>query len=84
MKLDVENNYIENAQGGVIVHGYSGNRDGEQTIVIRSNGRATSTACSVTAMEVICRVKALTAARRALSNSIACKRCPVSTSAGMR
>jgi Bacterial Ig-like domain (group 2)/Chitobiase/beta-hexosaminidase C-terminal domain len=36
-KLDVENNYIENAQGGVIVHGYSGNRDGEQTIVIRSN-----------------------------------------------
>jgi hypothetical protein len=37
MKLDVENNYIENAQGGVIVHGYSGNRDGEQTIVIRSN-----------------------------------------------
>jgi hypothetical protein len=37
MKLDVENNYIENARGGVIVHGYSGNRDGEQTIVIRSN-----------------------------------------------
>ena len=37
MKLDVENNYLENAQGGVIVHGYSGNRDGEQTIVIRSN-----------------------------------------------
>ena len=36
-RLDVENNYIENAQGGVIVHGYSGNRDGEQTIVIRSN-----------------------------------------------
>jgi hypothetical protein len=36
-KLDVENNYIENAQGGVIVHGYAGNRDGEQTIVIRSN-----------------------------------------------
>jgi hypothetical protein len=36
-KLDVENNYIENAQGGVIVHGYSGNREGEQTIVIRSN-----------------------------------------------
>jgi hypothetical protein len=36
-KLDVENNYIENARGGVIVHGYSGNRDGEQTIVIRSN-----------------------------------------------
>ncbi len=37
VRLDVENNYIENAQGGVIVHGYSGNRDGEQTIVIRSN-----------------------------------------------
>ena len=38
MKLDVENNYIEKMlQGGVIVHGYSGNRDGEQTIVIRSN-----------------------------------------------
>jgi hypothetical protein len=36
-RLDVENNYIENAQGGVIVHGYAGNRDGEQTIVIRSN-----------------------------------------------
>jgi Chitobiase/beta-hexosaminidase C-terminal domain/Right handed beta helix region/Bacterial Ig-like domain (group 2) len=36
-KLDVENNYIESVQGGVIVHGYSGNRDGEQTIVIRSN-----------------------------------------------
>ncbi len=37
VRLDVENNYIENAQGGVIVHGYTGNRDGEQTIVIRSN-----------------------------------------------
>ncbi len=36
-RLDVENNYIENAQGGVIVHGYAGNRDGEQTIVIRAN-----------------------------------------------
>ena len=36
-KLDVENNYIENARGGVIVHGYAGSRDGEQTIVIRSN-----------------------------------------------
>jgi Bacterial Ig-like domain (group 2) len=36
-RLDVENNYIENAQGGVIVHGYAGNRDGQQTIVIRSN-----------------------------------------------
>ena len=36
-RLDVENNYIENARGGVIVHGYAGNRDGEQTIVIRSN-----------------------------------------------
>src|SRR6202007_1588061 len=36
-KLDVENNYIENARGGVIVRGYAGNRDGEQTIVIRSN-----------------------------------------------
>jgi hypothetical protein len=37
VRLDVENNYIENAQGGVIVHGYAGNRDGQQTIVIRSN-----------------------------------------------
>ena len=36
-RLDVENNYIENAQGGVIVHGYAGNRDGGQTIVIRAN-----------------------------------------------
>jgi Bacterial Ig-like domain (group 2) len=36
-RLDVENNYIENAQGGIIVHGYAGNRDGGQTIVIRSN-----------------------------------------------
>ena len=36
-RLDVENNYIENAQGGVIVTGYAGNRDGEQTIVIRAN-----------------------------------------------
>ncbi|MGC2401320.1 MAG: hypothetical protein WA510_16110, partial [Acidobacteriaceae bacterium] len=36
-RLDVENNYIENARGGVIVHGYSGNRDGEQTIKIQYN-----------------------------------------------
>ena len=36
-RLDVENNYIENAQGGVIVHGYAGNRDGGQTILIRGN-----------------------------------------------
>jgi hypothetical protein len=36
-RLDVENNYIENASGGVVVHGYSGNRDGKQTIVIRAN-----------------------------------------------
>jgi Bacterial Ig-like domain (group 2) len=36
-RLDVENNYIESAQGGVIVHGYGGNRDGGQTIVIRAN-----------------------------------------------
>jgi hypothetical protein len=36
-RLDVEGNYIENARGGVIVHGYAGNRDGEQTIVIRAN-----------------------------------------------
>jgi hypothetical protein len=35
--LDVENNYIENASSGVVVHGYSGNRDGQQTIVIRGN-----------------------------------------------
>ena len=37
VRLDVENNYIENARGGVIVHGYGGNRDGQETIVIRSN-----------------------------------------------
>ena len=36
-RLDVESNYIENAQGGVIVHGYAGSRDGGQTIVIRAN-----------------------------------------------
>ena len=35
--LDVENNYVENARGGVILHGYSGSRNGEQTIVIRGN-----------------------------------------------
>jgi Bacterial Ig-like domain (group 2)/Chitobiase/beta-hexosaminidase C-terminal domain len=37
VRLDVENNYIENAQGGVIVHGYGGNRDAAQTITVRSN-----------------------------------------------
>ena len=37
VRLDVESNYIENARGGVLVHGYSGNRDGQQTIVIRAN-----------------------------------------------
>jgi uncharacterized protein YjdB len=36
-RLDVENNYIENAKSGVLVHGYSGARDGNQTIVIRAN-----------------------------------------------
>jgi len=36
-RLDVENNYIENTRSGVLVHGYSGARDGNQTIVIRSN-----------------------------------------------
>ena len=36
-RLGVENNYVENAGGGVLVHGYSGNRDGQQTIVIRAN-----------------------------------------------
>jgi hypothetical protein len=35
--LDVENNYIENARGGVIIRGYSGTRDGQATIVIRAN-----------------------------------------------
>jgi hypothetical protein len=35
--LDVENNYIENARGGVIVHGYSGTRDGQPTIKIQYN-----------------------------------------------
>jgi hypothetical protein len=37
VRLDVENNYIENASSGVRVHGYSGDRDGKQTIVIRAN-----------------------------------------------
>ncbi len=36
-RLDIENNYVENAGGGVLVHGYSGNRDGQQTVVIRAN-----------------------------------------------
>jgi hypothetical protein len=36
-RLDVENNYVENAGGGVLVHSYSGKRDGQQTIVIRAN-----------------------------------------------
>ncbi len=36
-RLDVENNYVENARGGVIVHGYGGTRNGEQTIVVRAN-----------------------------------------------
>ncbi len=36
-RLDVENNYVENVRGGVLVHGYSGTRDGKQTIVIRAN-----------------------------------------------
>ena len=36
-RLDVENNYIENASSGVLVHGYSGSRDGKRTIVIRAN-----------------------------------------------
>jgi hypothetical protein len=36
-RLDVENNYIESARSGVLVHGYSGDRDGNQTIVIRAN-----------------------------------------------
>jgi hypothetical protein len=35
--LDVENNYVENARGVVIVHGYAGKRDGQQAIVIRAN-----------------------------------------------
>ena len=35
-RLDVENNYVENA-GGILVHGYSGNRGGGQTIVIRGH-----------------------------------------------
>jgi hypothetical protein len=36
-RLDVENNYIENVRGGVIIHGYSGSRDGQATLVIRAN-----------------------------------------------
>ncbi len=35
--LDVENNYLENAGGGVVVHGYAGNRDGKQSIVVFAN-----------------------------------------------
>jgi hypothetical protein len=33
----VENNYVENASSGIVVHGYSGDRGGKQTIVIRAN-----------------------------------------------
>jgi hypothetical protein len=36
-RLDVENNYIENAGGGVVVHGYAGNRDGKQSVVVFAN-----------------------------------------------
>jgi hypothetical protein len=37
VRLDVENNYMENASSGVVVHGYAGDRDGKQTIVIHAN-----------------------------------------------
>jgi hypothetical protein len=36
-RLDVENNYIENARDGVSVHGYTGDRSQQQTLVIRGN-----------------------------------------------
>ncbi|HEV2274962.1 MAG TPA: RICIN domain-containing protein [Acidobacteriaceae bacterium] len=35
--LDVENSYMENVEYGVFVRGYSGARDGYQTIVIKNN-----------------------------------------------
>jgi Bacterial Ig-like domain (group 2)/Chitobiase/beta-hexosaminidase C-terminal domain len=36
-RLDVENNYMENVRYGVMVRGYSGNRTGQQTIIVRGN-----------------------------------------------
>ncbi len=36
-RLDVENNYLENVRDGVSVHGYSGDRSVQQTVVIRGN-----------------------------------------------
>jgi Chitobiase/beta-hexosaminidase C-terminal domain len=36
-RLDVENNYMENVRGGILVHGYSGSPEGRQTLVIRAN-----------------------------------------------
>ena len=36
-RLDVENNYAENVRGGVILHGFAGSRNGDQTILIRGN-----------------------------------------------
>ncbi len=36
-RLDVENNYMENVRSGVLVRGYSGDRKGEEAIVIRGN-----------------------------------------------
>jgi hypothetical protein len=36
-KLDVENNYLENVRDGVSVHGYSGDRSVQQTLVVRGN-----------------------------------------------
>jgi hypothetical protein len=35
--LDVENNYMENVSVGVVIHGFSGNRGGLPTIVVRAN-----------------------------------------------
>ena len=35
--LDVENSYMENVEYGIWVRGYSGDRDGYQTIVIKNN-----------------------------------------------
>ncbi len=82
--LDVENNYIENAQGGVIVHGYTGNRDGGQTIVIRANRARNMNGLLSDGNGGYLPEKVRTTARPALSSSIACNLCPASTLAGMR
>jgi hypothetical protein len=35
--LDVENNYIENARDGVVVHGYAGSRSAAESLIVRAN-----------------------------------------------